>query len=412
MSYSPKVGLTLTALRHKQKSVAHVTLDGRRADNPRQFTISSQRRVNRIAAPVIYSIGAPARKGVASCRNPFPPPALKIFISYRRDDSGGHALHLFEDLSAHFGKDQVFMDIERIEPGENFVKAIEDNVGACDVLLAVIGRQWLTITDGISRRLDNPHDLVRLEITAALERKMCVIPVLVQGTLMPKTQDLPDALKILSQHNAFVLSDLYRRYYVDKLITTLEKISARQRGADGALLPQNRMQSRAVLAATVIAVVVLGIIGMAVATWRQHVKENSNLSPAVTVSKPTPQPTPFTNSAGIKFVWIPPGSFYMGSVNGKEEERPVHQVIINKGFYMGQYEVTQAQWQGLMGNNPSSFKGDNLPVENVSWDDAIDFITQMNNRDDGFAYRLPTEAEWEYAAREGERAIIPTISIR
>lgn len=162
---------------------------------------------------------------------PAAPPALKIFISYRRDDSGGYALHLFEHLSAHFGKDQIFMDIERIDPGEDFVQVIEQAVGSCDVLIALIGRQWLTITDGTARRLDNPHDFVRLEIAAALNRNVRVIPVLVQGAAMPGPQDLPDALTKLSRRNAFELSDRRWRHDVHRLIDKLEEFFAKQQEA-------------------------------------------------------------------------------------------------------------------------------------------------------------------------------------
>lgn len=106
-----------------------------------------------------------------------------------------------------------------------------------------------------------------------------------------------------------------------------------------------------------------------------------------------------TNGIGMELVSVPAGSFMMGSENGKASEKPVHQVTIREGFYMGKYEVTQAQWQQVMGNNPSTFKGDNLPVENVSWDDAQEFIGKLNAKNDGYVYRLPTEAEWEYACR-------------
>ncbi len=78
-----------------------------------------------------------------------------------------------------------------------------------------------------------------------------------------------------------------------------------------------------------------------------------------------------------------------------------HRVSITRGFEMGKYEVTQAQWEKVMGDNPSRFKGANLPVENVSWDDVQKFIHALNARNDGYVYRLPTEAEWEYACRAG-----------
>jgi formylglycine-generating enzyme required for sulfatase activity len=116
-----------------------------------------------------------------------------------------------------------------------------------------------------------------------------------------------------------------------------------------------------------------------------------------------------TNSIGMEFVLIPEGSFMMGSdadpknVNIKEDESPKHKVTITKPFYIGKYEVTQAQWVRLMGDNPSAFKmkEEPRPVENVSWDDVQTFIQNLNKKERTKRYRLPTEAEWEYAARAG-----------
>lgn len=90
----------------------------------------------------------------------------------------------------------------------------------------------------------------------------------------------------------------------------------------------------------------------------------------------------------------------MGSTNNQYEQ-PVHRVSIARPFYMGRHEVTQAQWQSVMGNNPSNFRGENLPVEQVSWNDAQEFIRRLNALNDGYTYRLPSEAEWEYACRAG-----------
>jgi formylglycine-generating enzyme required for sulfatase activity len=108
------------------------------------------------------------------------------------------------------------------------------------------------------------------------------------------------------------------------------------------------------------------------------------------------------NQMGIEMVYIPPGEFMMGSDRNKYEQ-PVHRVTISQAFYIGRYEVTQAQWQSVIGNNPSGYKkcGGNCPVETVSWDDAQNFINKLNEGNDGFRYRLPTEAEWEYACRAG-----------
>ncbi len=106
------------------------------------------------------------------------------------------------------------------------------------------------------------------------------------------------------------------------------------------------------------------------------------------------------NSIGMKFVRIKPGSFMMGSVQGDAEEMPAHKVTITKPFYMGVHEVTQKQWQDIMGDNPSEFKNPDKPVENVSWNDVQIFIKKLSKKEK-IHYRLPTEAEWEYACRAG-----------
>ena len=99
------------------------------------------------------------------------------------------------------------------------------------------------------------------------------------------------------------------------------------------------------------------------------------------------------------FCWIPPGRFLMGSKVGNDA-LPIHQVTISKGFWMGRYDVTQAQWEAVMASNPSFFKGPDRPVEHVSWDDCQMFIARLNAQGQG-RFRLPTEAEWEYACRAG-----------
>jgi formylglycine-generating enzyme required for sulfatase activity len=106
-------------------------------------------------------------------------------------------------------------------------------------------------------------------------------------------------------------------------------------------------------------------------------------------------------------VFVQGGTFRMGCTAEQQDdcdgdEKPVHEVTLSS-YYIGKYEVTQAQWEALMGSNPSKFKGGNLPVENVSWDDVQVFIERLNAAT-GKRYRLPTEAEWEYAARGGKRS--------
>lgn len=111
----------------------------------------------------------------------------------------------------------------------------------------------------------------------------------------------------------------------------------------------------------------------------------------------------FSNSLAMEFVRIPSGEFLMGGC-GEPDEQPVRRVRISHPFFLGRHEVTQAQWRRIMGGNPSVFGGcDDCPVENVSWNDVQLFLRKMNRRGDG-RYRLPTEAEWEYAARAGSSA--------
>jgi hypothetical protein len=155
---------------------------------------------------------------------PLATPVSLIFISYRRDDSAPYAGRLYDRLTQHFGKGQVFMDIEQIEPGEDFVEVIGRKVGACEVAVVLIGKSWLSAVDGEGRRrLDDPEDFVRLEVAAALKRNVRVLPVLVGGAKMPKVQQLPEPLALLARRNAFDISDSRFHADVDKLIETIER---------------------------------------------------------------------------------------------------------------------------------------------------------------------------------------------
>ena len=128
-------------------------------------------------------------------------------------------------------------------------------------------------------------------------------------------------------------------------------------------------------------------------------------APAAPPSAPAPQPRAGQSGVfdGMEFAWIPAGDFRMGSTSSDafDDQRPVTRVRISRGFWLGKHEVTQAEWQAVMGTNPSRFSGcGRCPVETVSWNDAQGFIGRLNARGGG-RYRLPTEAEWEYAARAG-----------
>jgi formylglycine-generating enzyme required for sulfatase activity len=116
-----------------------------------------------------------------------------------------------------------------------------------------------------------------------------------------------------------------------------------------------------------------------------------------------PQSAPtIRNSIGMELILIPAGEFLMGAENRYADEKPVRRVQISQPFYLGKYPVTQAQWQTVMGDKPSRFTGDlNRPVDTVSWEETQTFLRKLSEREGGKPYRLPTEAEWEYAARAG-----------
>jgi hypothetical protein len=153
--------------------------------------------------------------------------AFHIFINYRREQTASYAGRLYDALSERFGDDHVFMDIDAINPGEDFGQVVEKSVGSCDVLIALIGRHWLETKDREGRRrLDKPHDWVRMEIKTALDRENTrVIPTLVQGAEMPGPDELPEALRKLSHRNAVELSDGRWHYDVRRLIAYLEELA-------------------------------------------------------------------------------------------------------------------------------------------------------------------------------------------
>jgi tetratricopeptide (TPR) repeat protein len=152
---------------------------------------------------------------------------VKVFISYRREDSAGHSGRLYDSLQAHLGADGVFMDLRGIDSGQNFADVIHTAIRSSDVLLAVIGREWLSCTGTNGRRLDDPHDFVRTEIATALALGTPIIPVLVDGTSMPRAASLPDLLKPLSKRDAHELSDERWSYDVGRLIVATEKLTGK-----------------------------------------------------------------------------------------------------------------------------------------------------------------------------------------
>ena len=130
----------------------------------------------------------------------------KIFISYRRDDSAGSARSIYQRLQRTFGG-QLFMDVDTIQRGRDFTRVLDEHLGQCQVLLAVIGRYWIDAkNEAGQRRLDDPEDFVRLEIASALKRDVAVIPVLVDGARLPRAQELPDELRPLVRRQGIAVT--------------------------------------------------------------------------------------------------------------------------------------------------------------------------------------------------------------
>jgi formylglycine-generating enzyme required for sulfatase activity len=283
----------------------------------------------------------------------------KIFISYRREDSEHVTGRIHDRLEPRFGRENVFLDVDTIPFGVDFREHLERAVSKCDILLAVIGDGWLDIrfkegTRQGQRRLDDPGDFVRIEIESALARGIPVIPLLVGRANMPGQQELPEVLRQLAFRNAAeVRSGRDFNDHVERLIRGIEYLA-------------------------------------------------SNEQP----KEPRPgdiTTIPLGNGVEMKFAFIPPGTFLMGSPASeaeREDDEMQHRVTLTKGYYLGIYLVTQAQWEAIEGTAPSYFDGVDRPVERVSWDDCNRFCTKLGQKT-GKRFRLPTEAEWEYACRAG-----------
>ena len=158
-------------------------------------------------------------------------------------------------------------------------------------------------------------------------------------------------------------------------------------------LARTSMQRRT----AIIAVITIAVAASLVVVWAAFFRERvAGIQPQGVV-----RVKPLTNSLKMEFLPIPAGTFLMGSINFDPDEQPTQIVTIKNQFYLGRSEVTQGQWQAVMGTNPSHFRGVDRPVENVSWEEIQDFIRKLNTSSTGYTYRLPSESEWEYACRAG-----------
>jgi hypothetical protein len=149
--------------------------------------------------------------------------AGKIFVNYRRGDDEAFAGRLFDQLGLAFGREQLFMDVDSIAPGLDFVRVLEEQVAQCDLVLAVIGKGWIEARDAIGRRLEDPEDFVRIEIASALNQDKRVIPVLIGEARMPRADELPEPIRPLARRNAVRLTHERFRTDTQTLITALQK---------------------------------------------------------------------------------------------------------------------------------------------------------------------------------------------
>ena len=270
-----------------------------------------------------------------------------VFISYRREDSSGYAGRLFDILSTHFGIENTYMDLDTIMGGDNFETVIEEKISQCDVLLAVIGERWLTIT-GVngSRRLDMADDFVRLEIAKALERGVRVIPVLVGGATMPHQDDLPNDLRPLSFHQAMDLRDAHfhadAEQLMDELNKTVPSIKSRPRK-----LKSNRL-ALAVSSVLAVAVIVGGIL-----VFRQMkpaIPSAQAVNPIATDKSESPEKgSADVNGkwkATVKYDW--PGAIYDETFNfevaGSELSGTASLLGVDRGIFDGKIEGDQVRF--------------------------------------------------------------------
>jgi hypothetical protein len=172
--------------------------------------------------------------------------ATRVFISYRRDDSAAFAGRVHDRLRSEFGREALFMDVDTVRLGVDFVEVISGQVAECDVLLAVIGSNWLNARDEEgNRRLDDPNDFPRIEIAAALVRHIPVIPILVDGTKIPRADQLPKDIKALAHRNALDVRNASFHSDIDRLIRELKR-SSEQAGDRTRTIEERTEEPRAV----------------------------------------------------------------------------------------------------------------------------------------------------------------------
>jgi formylglycine-generating enzyme required for sulfatase activity len=356
--------------------------------------------------------------------------ARNVFITYRRDDTAAFAGRVHDRLEREFGRDHLFMDVDAIPLGVNFVKVLEQEVAKCDVLLAIIGSDWLDARDeNGGRRLDNANDFVRIEIAAALKRDIPVIPILVDGTPVPKAHQLPEDIKDLALRNGLDVRNASFRSDMEKLIGSL----------------RGRKLRKALIASGTAGAAALAVLAWMFLPLPPTPSEPAIVAQAPAAAEPSPASQPsattplslerervlkpkdsFKECAQCpEMVVVPAGNFTMGSPDSEtghgKDEGPQHTVTIGKPFAVGKFHVTVDQFaafvattgydagsecrdvynyqaEGRSWRNPGFPQAGSHPAVCLNWNDAKAYVDWLA-RTTGKPYRFLTEAEWEYAAR-------------
>ena len=325
--------------------------------------------------------------------------AKSIFISYRRAcGSAFQAIEIHRQLVARFGEGSAFIDVKGMPIGRKFQKHLEEQLRNCRVFVAVIGDRWAVDRNG-KQLFERPRDFVRLEIEEALRREIPVVPVVLSPARMPEVEELPEGMRELVEYHGVEVkkpADFGRA--MEALMEGIAELLAEEGSAEevaevGEEVEVNGTDVR---------------VEDKQDEFEEFRFEIATVDARGEISRRLGRAKRFVDACGggveIEMVHIPGGSFVMGSPEGEEghykDEGPQHEVTVQP-FAMGRYPVTQAQYRAVMGENPSSFTGDNRqPVECVSWDNAKAFCDRLSERT-GRSYRLPSEAEWEYACRAG-----------